>query len=90
MEWFADEGNRPSRTDYYLMQVAARVILANAKEGATLSYDDLKINFEPPKESNIKEQPAVQDPVAFSKALIRGFQTAFGGKVTVVEKPKAE
>ena len=45
--WEANEYSNPSRTDYYLMQIAQMIRGKDSKQQFKL--DDFKIKFEPPK-----------------------------------------
>lgn len=44
-EWLAEQWNRPSRTDHYLMQVAAETIRPHLKKGAKTTLADFRLSF---------------------------------------------
>lgn len=85
MEFFASEWNEPSRTDHYIMQVAAQVRLSNAKEGTEVSLDEFKIPFNVKREEPKKPKPEA-DSEAWSKKMIDGFVAAFGKKGVTFRK----
>lgn len=45
-EWFALEQNRPSRSDHYLMNIAAEIRRGNVKNPRAVKLDHFKIPFE--------------------------------------------
>jgi len=56
------EFNEPSRTDYYLMQVAQYLKLSNAKKGTRVSLADMKI-----KRDFREEAPTLAEVTEWSK-----------------------
>jgi hypothetical protein len=45
LQWAEDEWNRPSRTDHYLMRVAAEVARTRAKNPERVTLDDMKLEW---------------------------------------------
>lgn len=43
--WLDLEWDRPSRADHYAMQIARCVLQANAKKGARVKHDDMRLKF---------------------------------------------
>ena len=65
MRWLVDDMNRPSRSDYYAMQIAA---VMGGGEG---SVNSLKIPFDPVSvggQSNTKSGMTKEHATAYSKA----------------------
>lgn len=56
MRYLREMLNEPSRTDYYLMQVAAETRRGNVKPGTRVQVKDMKIEF------NIEPKPAATRP----------------------------
>lgn len=46
LEWIEREWNEPSRTDHYLMQLAAEIRRSNVKNPQSVKMDHFKIKFE--------------------------------------------
>ena len=87
--WVAEDFNNPSRTDYYLMGIAANVIRPHLTEGARVTLDDFRIKFGKQAEEN---KMPTQKEIEANKA--RWFE-AVGGNVrrpdgTMVTPPKKE
>ena len=55
--WFSDEMNRPSRSDYYLMQIACEVARVLAKDPRKIQQKHFLLEFSEPVE--LPNVPAV-------------------------------
>lgn len=44
-QWLLNENNRPDRTDYYLMQIAAEIRKPNVKNHRRVKIGDFKLVF---------------------------------------------
>jgi hypothetical protein len=81
--WLGEDLNHPSRTDHYLMQVAAITAQAHAKDGARIRMDDFRLKFKPAR-SNAPRSP---DVLAAEKSLFMG---AFMGGAEKRTRTRAE
>ncbi len=80
--WAEEEWNKPSRSDHYLMQIALKVIQANAKNPEFVDLDKMKIKFATDEED---EEMSVEEATMWAKAKLMGM---VGGKVRVIQVPK--
>ena len=74
--WLHIQWNTPSRSDYYLMQIAAEIRRGNLERGQRVAVDDMKLTF---KSSNEKQDTtSTGDRAALMKSMWMG---RVGGKV---------
>jgi hypothetical protein len=72
--WLREQWNTPDRHDYYLMQIALRVIQSRLKKGSSLSPDSQKIPFrEVAAKIAVAPKQTVEQVTALSKAKWYGF-----------------
>ena len=73
LRWLEEQKNNPSRSDYYLMRIAAEVRKSWAKDPTKIQLNQFRINFVPPKQES--EQPSLshEERTAIAKARWFGF-----------------
>lgn len=49
MAWLDEEEDRPSRADWYAMQIAAEIRRTRVKDPGKVSINDMKLKMEAPK-----------------------------------------
>lgn len=83
--WLAEQWNVPSRTDNYLISIAAEIRRGNVKDPARVKFEHLKLKFTLKGEG---EKPITREQAA-AWAKARWVGMLGGDKVRVVKAQKA-
>lgn len=84
-QWYKDEMNKPSRSDYYVMQVAASVIRGYAKDASSVHLKNMELEFSF-ESDHAKPKMTKEQAAEMSKARWFAF-AGKGGKIRGLNAP---
>lgn len=95
MRWLENEDNNPSRSDWYLMQVAAEIRRSNRKDPNSVAVRDLKLTLK--REKVVAPIPTASPTPAPDSSTVKATVTAlakskwfgivgFGGRASKIKR----
>lgn len=84
IEWLKSEWNNPSRTDSYLMQLAAETRRSMSSNPGSIKMDQFKIEFTFKDRNKDNEQPVSEEFLAMQTAVSKAKWIGLAGKPPVV------
>jgi len=87
MIWLEEQWNEPSRTDYYLMQIAREVATVLMKNSDTVKVGQFKLPFEIKPKLDQNSKPPKPDAKTIATRAKQGWLARLGGNVIRKVKP---